>query len=219
MKYPDGYTEQQVLEIIERCVGILSGKFRFGYYELEDIKQEARLMALEVIPKFDPKKNKTLDNLIYIHLRNRLVNFKRNNYKRNEPPCIKCPFYDKYLKKSTNQCAAFADKLECDLFSKFTTKNEAREKLAVGAYESKDISNRELITGSCTDYDETSENVSFSELTKLIDEKLDVSLRGDYLRLLAGAPLSKVKKDKVRNEVLKILNFVDEEKKEEIPLW
>jgi len=40
MNLPRGYTEQQVLEAIEVVVNSLAPSFVFGFYDLEDVRQE-----------------------------------------------------------------------------------------------------------------------------------------------------------------------------------
>ena len=201
-----GYDEGQVLEVIEKVVGILSNKFRFGYYSIDDLKQEGRLFCLEALSRFDPNKGFTLDNFLYRHVRNRFINFKRDNYKRNESPCLKCPFFDKKFKNSKNQCTAFDEKLDCELWALFVSKNKSKSQLVEVGVAHNDISNTQLRTGKLNDIEETFDIVAFAELKKKIDDKLPLNLRGFYLRMLAGAPVSKINRDKVKNAVINILN-------------
>ena len=74
---PSNMTEEEVIETIERVATRLCRKFRFGYHEVDDIKQQASLFAWEGLEKYDEKR--PLENFLWTHVRNRLYNFKRNN--------------------------------------------------------------------------------------------------------------------------------------------
>jgi len=80
MKIPKGMTEQQVLEIIERVASRYAHKFRFGYYTAEDIKQEAIIIGMEALKRYDEAR--PLENFLAVHIKNRLNNFKRDKYYR-----------------------------------------------------------------------------------------------------------------------------------------
>src|SRR3954453_8942961 len=88
MKLPDNITEADFLAAIEKVVGILASSFAFGYFEVEDIKQQARLFAIEAMKRYDP--SRPLDNFLYAHIKNRLINFRRDKFRRNDPPCLSC---------------------------------------------------------------------------------------------------------------------------------
>ena len=44
---PKDMTEQQLVHTINNIANRLASKFKFGYHELEDMKQQARLFAWE----------------------------------------------------------------------------------------------------------------------------------------------------------------------------
>lgn len=198
MFLPTGYNEKQILEIIEKIVGILASKFRFGYFDIDDIKQQGRLFAIEALPRFDADRNHTLDNFLYRHVRNRLVNYKRDNYMRREFPCLSCPFYDPKNLKSTNSCAVFSDKMECTKWSNWINKNESKRNLVELAQESNQPAHNKNTTDALDD-------AAFKEMKDLIDAKLDVELRADYLRLLGGTSIPKPRKDRIRAAILDII--------------
>ena len=102
MYIPEGMTEEQVLEAIEIVVNRVAPTFKFGYYGIDDIKQEARILALDCLDRYRPSMNKPLTNFLYSHVRNRLINFRRDNYIRNDPPCFEC-HYNRTHKK-TKKC-------------------------------------------------------------------------------------------------------------------
>ena len=80
MKVPPNMTEQEVVNIINKIATRLAPKFTFAFFEVEDIKQEAYLIAVEALDRYD--ENKPLENFLFAHINNRLKNFKRDNYYR-----------------------------------------------------------------------------------------------------------------------------------------
>ena len=80
MKTPNNLSEQEVIDVITRVSKKLAPKFVFASYEAEDIEQEAFLMGVEGLERYDS--SKPLENFMYTHISNRLKNFKRDNYYR-----------------------------------------------------------------------------------------------------------------------------------------
>ena len=83
-------TEEEVLETIEKIANKLCYKFKFGYHGVEDMKQQATLFALEGLDSYDEKR--PLENFLWTHVRNRLFNYKRDNFERPDKPCFSCVF-------------------------------------------------------------------------------------------------------------------------------
>ena len=75
------------------------------------MKQQAAIFALEGLEKYDNKR--PLENFLWTHVRNRLFNYKRDNYQRPDKPCLSCVFYDAHCATSTNQCNEYDDKTNC----------------------------------------------------------------------------------------------------------
>jgi len=80
MRIPQNLSEQEVIETITKVARKLAPKYVFASYEVEDIEQEAFLMGVEGLNRYDT--NKPLENFMYTHINNRLKNFKRDNYYR-----------------------------------------------------------------------------------------------------------------------------------------
>ena len=80
MRIPQNLSEQEVIETITKVARKLAPKYVFASYEVEDIEQEAFLMGVEGLNRYDT--NKPLENFMYTHVNNRLKNFKRDNYYR-----------------------------------------------------------------------------------------------------------------------------------------
>lgn len=73
-------TEEEQLVVVRKIARTLAPKYVFDCYGRDDIEQEAILMGLEAIPRWDS--SRPLENFLYTHINNRLKNFKRDNYYR-----------------------------------------------------------------------------------------------------------------------------------------
>jgi DNA-directed RNA polymerase specialized sigma24 family protein len=69
------------LDAITKVAKRLAPKYRFGFYETEDIEQEAFIIGMQVLDKYDSSKS-SLEYFLFIHINNRLKTFKRDNYHR-----------------------------------------------------------------------------------------------------------------------------------------
>jgi len=78
MHIPSNMTKEQVIEEINVVVNRLAHKYTFYGYEFEDIKQEAFIICMEALPRYDEER--PLENFLAVHLSNRLKNFVRDNY-------------------------------------------------------------------------------------------------------------------------------------------
>ena len=187
-------TEQEFLETVDRVVSFLAAKFRFGYFEIADMKQQGRLFAIEAMGRYDGKRR--LDSFLFIHIRNRFINFKRDKYKRSEPPCKSCPFYDPKFKKSVSGCAAFGEKLSCDKYKLWIKHNKSKMNL-VHLMEF----NNETIDSE-TEYDQS------TYLEETISKKLPSNIRSDYLKMIAGVNIPEKNKLVVREAVKNIFDEI-----------
>jgi DNA-directed RNA polymerase specialized sigma24 family protein len=82
MEIPFGMNEEEVESIILKVAQKLAPKYVFASYNVEDIEQEAFIIALEALDRYDT--DKPLENFLYTHVNNRLKNFKRDNYYRQD---------------------------------------------------------------------------------------------------------------------------------------
>jgi hypothetical protein len=113
---------------IEKVINTLAyASPSFSYFDSEDIKAEIRIICLEAIKTFNPKKA-TIETFLNRCIKTRMQNFKRDNFFRYENPCIdkKCIYYDIFNKKciSEEKCAS------CSLIKKSSTRMQA--KIAIG---------------------------------------------------------------------------------------
>ncbi len=194
-------TEEEIVKILDRIADRFAVKFRFGYHDVDDIKQQARLFALEALARYTENKG-PLENFLSVHVRNRLINFKRDNYHRFQAPCLQCPFYDPERKKSINQCAEFEDKMECDKWRQWILRNNSKRSIMAPAT-SENIDY--LFSYESLEHSSVVDIVANKELLEYIDERLPVDLRNDYLRLKENLSVSKYRKNKVREAIIRIV--------------
>ena len=189
-------TEEEVLNIIDVIVERLSHRFTFAYYEREDIKQEARILAIEGLDKYKP--DLPLENFLWVHIRNRLVNFKRDNYIRHDEPCLTCPF--KAFIKKTSKCKLFDDRNLCDLYSTWKTRNETKKNIISPISISVLVDDNENIPS-----DDVGINLDYKELMDKIDRNIPVYIRSIWLQLRAGVKIHAEDMRLLQEEVEKIL--------------
>ena len=80
MQIPKGINEGDAVEVIMKIARRLAPKYVFASYDVEDIQQEAFLIGVAGLEKYD--QTRPLENFMYTHINNRLKTFKRDNYYR-----------------------------------------------------------------------------------------------------------------------------------------
>ena len=78
MKVPKNMTTEQVMKTIQTVVNRIAPKYTFNTYDVDDIKQEAFIICMDALERYDQKR--PLENFLSVHLSNRLKNFVRDNY-------------------------------------------------------------------------------------------------------------------------------------------
>ena len=78
MKIPKNMSEQEVMKKILLVVDRIAPKYTFNGYEVDDIKQEAYIICMDALDRYD--ENRPLENFLSVNLSNRLKNFVRDNY-------------------------------------------------------------------------------------------------------------------------------------------
>lgn len=198
---------EEVLPTIEVVAKTLANGFTFGYYDREDIIQEAIQIGLEAMYGYD--NTRPLQAFMFTTIRNGLINFKRKHYKRADIPCYKCEFYDKSYECSTNQCAKFEDKYECDLLRKWQIRNEAKRDLVEPNVHYKDDlyqHNKNHIQS-----EEYESEIDIREVIEKIKDQFPPHMREDLLKFLDGIKLPSNKEDKILKESARIINGKKEE--------
>lgn len=193
MKQIEGMTQEQILNIIDDAVNKLAGKYSFGYYDIEDIKQEGRILGMACLEDYDNKR--PLSNFIFCHIRNRLTNLIRDKFHRNDPPCKICH-------NAIEGATAHKDGKICEKYTKWKNLNNTK----AGIVCPKDLQNIDDTCESNTRLpDDTGEAMSREELYSLIDLKLPSKYRADYLKMKEGLSVPKSRKDHIIKEIQSIL--------------
>ncbi len=184
--------DEELLKVIDIITKKLAYKFKFGYHDIEDMKQQISIFALEGLKNYDHKR--PLENFLWTHVRNRLFNYKRDNYQRPDKPCYSCPLYD----KTSTLCTKYSNKNDCDLYAKWLSRNQNKKNLMhfTGANEVKDYGNI---------FSNPSVSIDHLETIKILEEKLSGEYRAIYLRLKNGGKIDKADKNKLLIKIKEIL--------------
>lgn len=180
------HTEKEILETIERVIVTLVPSFIFGYYTYDDIAQEARIKAIEALDDYDEKRR--LDCFLWTHVKNRLINLRRDKQMRNDPPCNKC------------HAGNFCKQGGCKKYNEWYERNIAKCNVLNFVSMENLVGENNVIEQSDQETD-----VQISEILKIIDEKIPVDLRKYYLMMRDGVSVPKSKRLKVEEIVKEIL--------------
>ena len=166
------------------------------------MKQQARLLAWEGIENYDGVR--PLENFLWTHVRNRLYNFKRNNFGRPDKPCDSCPYFDiAHENDKGYPCKAYDDHEECDLYMGWLKRNTAK----------RNIMNTAQLDLEVRQSDAIEEMLDKKQMFNLIDKSIPVHYREDWIRFIKNLKLSKAKRESLVSTIVGILkeNNIDEE--------
>jgi DNA-directed RNA polymerase specialized sigma24 family protein len=190
--------EQELLETIDIISKKLSYKFKFGYHEIEDMKQQISMFAIEGLQNYDHKR--PLENFLWTHVRNRLFNFKRDNYQRPDKPCNTCPLFDKHSGDSSNDCLKYKNKNDCDLYNSWYSRNKAKKNLMY-------LNTIEELKDYLSNKDKNqTDSAEEQELLDILDEKLYGETREIYLKTKMGTKVYKTEFNKLLNKIKELIN-------------
>ena len=178
-------------EAMNHVVSVISHTFAFGYYEMDDIRQEARLMCMDAFSRWD--RVRPLANFLYSHVHKRLYNLRRNKFMRNDAPCALC--HGGHLHENGSTCEAYKKWLKINLSKKYLAQP--------GSHAHPLESNTEDRSAKCPSY-----RMEMAELFTVFDKEIPLSLRKDYLKMKEGAFLPKKKE----RAVIQALRKIAEEK-------
>ena len=192
-------SESEFLEVWEKISKKLGYKFKFGYHSHEDMKQQAAIFALEGLKNYD--KSRPLENFLWTHVRNRLFNYKRDNYQRPDKPCLTCPFYNT---KCASECSEFSNKNDCSLYASWINRNDAKKNIMRPlGIDNIGENHREIAK------DDFMSHLSNKEILTLIDKNVSVKNRPIFLKVIGGSKVPKTEIKKLLNEIKKILKDHD----------
>lgn len=202
MKIPEGMTEESVLATIDKIANRLAAKFKFGYNDMDDMKQQARMFAIEGMERYNPKL--PLENFLHVHVRNRLFNFKRNKYERPDKPCFDCPMYEADANKARSMCLQYEDKSECALYQSWLVRNTCKKNLMQPIDLSEVVNNEheKRLSDTVTPDDK----MQLKELEAIIDKHLDNELKADYAALKNGEKLSRNRHELIKMAIKEIMD-------------
>ena len=189
MIYPHGLTEEEVMAAMNKAVALLAQTFSFGYFDSDDIRQEAYIFGLESLPRYDP--SRPLENFLYSHMKNSLINFKRDKYHRTDPPCKICAEHGKHPDGSI-----------CQKYLTWKKRNASKQNLM----RPQDIQTADDSNKSMKMNQSVVDDANILECLELIDLNLDVELRSTYIRMRNGEPVPKTKRIKVEDAIKEILS-------------
>jgi len=185
--------DNDVIRIVDKFSGYLSEMYHFGFFQPKDLKQEAIMKSLEAARNNTFENEKAAEKYLFMVVQNHFKNLLRKYRKKNEPPCLTCPFFDPDFKTSRNQCNKFEKKENCKEFINFERDYKTRQSLLQPC----DIDN-------ISEY-EVVDHISNSELYEYIDIHLSPDLRSDFLRMLSGVKINIENAKLVRKSIAKIL--------------
>ena len=192
--------EDEFIKIVDIISKKLAYKFKFGYHDYDDMKQQISIFALEGLKNYDHKR--PLENFLWTHVRNRLFNYKRDNYQRPDKPCLNCPLYDPHCKNSSSGCLDYNNKNDCSLYSSWLSRNSTKKNLMhlTTIDEIKDYGNAFI-----TDESLLFNSISTSEIFSLVEQHLNGEDRTIYLKVKSGAKVSKADMDKLSSRLQEIM--------------
>lgn len=192
---PNGVTESEFLQVLDNISRRLGHKFRFGYHDFDDMKQQAAIFAMEGLEKYD--NSRPLENFLWTHVRNRLFNYKRNNYQRPDKPCHTCPFFDKSYKCSNNQCSKYTEKKDCELYLAWSSRNDAKKNIMQPTYIEND--NYHSADGDFVGV------LGNDEIIQFLDANIQTEHRENYLKLKHGIKIPKAQLTKLVSHIKSIM--------------
>lgn len=196
---PNGVSEEEFLAVLDNISKRLGHKFKFGYHSFDDMKQQAAIFALEGLEKYD--NSRPLENFLWTHVRNRLFNYKRDNYQRPDKPCLSCPLYDPHCKKSSSQCEEFHDKSECPEYSAWSSRNTTKKNIMkpIGMEDVQHSSPSMVVENNILS------QIADQQIIDLLDKEIPAPYRETYLKLKYGDKVYKAEMTKLYNIIIEIL--------------
>lgn len=175
-------TQDEVVKLIGEIVNRMVHKFTFGYYDIDDIKQEAFIIAMDGLERYD--ESRPLENFLSVHIANRLKSFKRDNYFRQDPKCK-----DKECEPE-NLCPICLKRSK-----KVNTKKNIMCPIEISGVDDENEK-------SMSFENDVLQELEREELQICISKNMPMELKLDYTKMLDGIFISKPKKTKIL-EVIK----------------
>jgi hypothetical protein len=205
-------TEEEVTSIINKICNRLAKKFVFGYYDRDDIYQQAFIFGIEGLENYDD--GRPLENFLWVHIKNRLCTFKRDQYERLDSPCVNCKFdeydededqclkHDGVNKENLSPSQKHALRSNCKFYKNWLGRNNSKKNLLAPIEFTQVKGDKEKYLRSNCGVDDI---VGNQEILDIIDKHLPSALRSDYLKMLSGASIPKPRRVKVQELIHQLL--------------
>lgn len=183
----------EIFKIVDKVCRDLSPRFVFGSYESEDIYQESIFICEDILDKYDG--NRPLENFLRVSLKNRLVNFKRDNTVYYKFLCPVC-----HNKDSSN----------CNYCIKSRIVHDVKKNIESPL-------NIDEIKDEQLNYEHINRETEYNELISLINRNLPIEMRADYLKILSDVYVNKTRREEIIQRIKDILqqnDFIDEDEDE-----
>tara|TARA_Y100000310_G_scaffold316019_1_gene367263 strand:+ start:454 stop:990 length:537 start_codon:yes stop_codon:yes gene_type:complete len=166
-------TESEVLGVIEKIANRYCHKFKFGYFTADDIKQEVFIIASDALDRYD--ESRPLENFLSVHVKNRLSNFKRDNFCRQKKNGV-----DMRWELRNNAKKYLMEPLDISNIRDEHEKNMREE-------------------------DDIVDKIFTKEVFDFIDAHLSVEFRADYLRIRDGVYVPKPRREQIYEQIILIM--------------
>ena len=196
MNSPEGLTDEEVLHIIDRAVAYLAPSFKFGYFDIDDMKQEGTIFCLEALDSFNFKKScqddvgDALLTFLKTHVRWRFLNMRRKSLTRLEPPLCECELC---REDSPNR-------LDCKKYSNWVKRNVAKKSL-MEPFDVSEIHTTDTAVTSDIDLD-----ILSADVIEILNEHVPASIRSDYRRFIEGVSVPKARREKLIEQIKIIIS-------------
>ena len=184
MLVPEGYTEQQVIDLINEVLDGLVSRFKFGVYDTADIRQEGFIEAMSLLTKFDGKR--PLENFLRATLPNKLKNFRRN---KSYLPTASCINHAQF----TKDCEA------CE--SRQNTQQQKRKLLNPIDLDSVNPDGESNFVST----DDMS-GLEVKESLERVNRLLPMEMRADYLKMKEGLYVNRERRLEIEKKVWEIID-------------
>lgn len=179
-----------ISDIVEALVNTEGRRYPIPGYDHEDIAQEIRVECLRVLPFFDagrigPSPYKYLQTCV----RNFLYNMRRGIWVPNNPPCVRCPLWDRVRRTCT------IEEIGCEKIVQY------RENMAAKADLRRPHSLEDDVLDNYQD-----EHTDAMLLDQSIRGALPARLLPFYDKMLVGAKIPARTKREIRLIVTEIIN-------------
>lgn len=183
-------TYSDISDIVEALVNTEGRRYPIPGYDHEDIAQEIRMECLRVLPFFDaarigPSPYKYLQTCV----RNFLYNMRRGIWVPNNPPCVRCPLWDRIRRTCT------IEEVGCEKIVQY------RENMAAKADLRKPTSLEDDVLDNCQD-----EETEAMLLDTSIRDALQPRLIPYYNKMIVGDKIPARIKREIRLIVTEIIN-------------